>query len=173
MRLVLVIMIFITTVSCGQSNITDVSILNHQKWKESFLKNVKNEKTLSKYDKESLIESSEHISIKDFVQLRQVLLGNSTDREIENEYYLLEMSEGEIVMVYFYYIIELNGRFQVAFIEDVYQGNKEVKKDNNKDSKIKELINIKQIDDETLTDNLIVLTTLNGESISSTIGVYE
>jgi hypothetical protein len=173
MRLILIILTLMTITNCSsQTENTDDVKSNYSNWRKSFVKSVINEKNLLDYQRENLIEISKNISLSNFIKLRQLLLNAHNNQKIDNEYYLLELSEGEVVTAYLYYVIESNKQYQLAFM-NIYEENEEVIKLNKSDSDIKKLIKVKPINDETLNDKLFVLTIISKNKISSIIGSEE
>ena len=171
MKLVLIILTIVTITSCNSQNIND-QITTYNNWKKSFVNSVTNEKNLLDFQKKNLLDISKNISSNDFIKLRKVLTDMNNDTIINNEYYLLEFSEGEVITAYLYYITKSDKKYQLAFL-NINEETKEVGILNKSDSEIKKLINLKPIENDSLNDELFVLTTINKKEMFSILGNKE
>ncbi len=140
----------------------------YNSWNKSFSESVINETNLLDFQKENLINISNNISVRKFTELKQSLL-NKQKKEISKEYLILELSEGEVLTAYFYYVVELNNQFQSSYI-NLYEDDNLVFKLNKSHSEIQNLISVTPINDQTLDDTLFILTTFSENRISTTIG---
>ena len=164
---------FVTINSCNSQLKNRDSVKSiYNSWKKSFVSSVYNENNLLNYQKENLVGVSKNITLSRFNNLRQLLLNISKDAKIDNEFYLLELSEGEVVTAYFYYVIETNKGYQLASI-NIYEENKEAIRLMKSDSYIEKLINVNAIDSEISNDELFVLTKISDNKTFSIIGGEE
>jgi hypothetical protein len=169
MRQTLTILVITTILSCNnQVKKMENLKLNYSNWQESFLKTVTNENNLLDYEKENLIETSKKITFNNFIDLRKALLKSNEEQKINTEYYLLQLSEGEVVSANFYYVIESNMKYQLSFV-NIYEDNKRAVKLNKSDSDIRKLISTKPINNQTLKDKLVIITKINDIKVSTLI----
>lgn len=166
MRLIIIIIILTITGCNSQNKNTDNVKSIYNSWKKSFKISITKESSLLNYQKENLLELSKSISADDFIRLKQPFI--SKNLKIDNEYYLLELSEGEVVTAYLYYVINSGKQYQLTVI-DIYDKNKLITLKMT-DSDIKKLINIKPINKESLNDDIFVLTKVKDNSLSIIIG---
>lgn len=169
MKLILTILGFVTITSCNcQNNKMNDTEKVYKYWKESSMKSITESKELLDYQKENLTELIQVVTLSNFEELKKLFPSDKTN----NEYYLLEFSEGEVVTAYLYYIIESCNQYKLAFI-NIYEGNKDALVLKKSNSDIKKLIQLKPIVDNSLGDELFILTTMNKEDISSVVGNKE
>ena len=166
MRLIIIIIILTITSCNSQNKSTDDVKSIYNSWEKSFINSVTNESSLLDYQKENLLEISKKISSNDFIKLKQLFTDKNL--KIDNEYYLLEFSEGEVITAYLYYVISTGKQYKLT-VMDIYNENKLITL-NKTDTDIKKLINIKPINNETLNDKILVLTKVNNNNLSTIIG---
>lgn len=166
MRLIIIITILTVTSCNSQNKSTDDEKSIYNSWKKSFINSVTKESSLLNYQKENLLDLLKSISPDDFVKLKQSFIDKNI--KIDDEYYLLELSEGEVVTAYLYYIISSGKEYQLTVI-DIYDKNKIITLEMTS-SDVVNLIDVKPINSESLNDNILVLTKIENNILSTIIG---
>lgn len=169
MKLVTIFFIYMIIIGCSSCIESIDEKLSYYDWIKSVSNTVNNQDKLINFQKENLIEISKNIPESSFNEMKDLLLQNAKDKKIDGEYFLLKISEGEVVLASLYYSIKMEGRYLLAYM-DVYEENKKAVKLNKSNLYIKQLISLEPLNVNALSNELFILTTVKNKKVVSIIG---
>lgn len=170
MKILLIILTFLTmSSSCSNENRTSSKIsLTYKQWQESVIKAVNEEKDLLVYQKVNIIEVAKTVTENKFIELKNKILRGNNDN-VNLEYYIMNLSEGEVVTANLYFIKEVSGKYDIS-VMNLYDEDIEVKRLNESSSYVKKLLNVPPMGNDYLNQNLYVLTSVENNNVNTNIG---
>lgn len=167
MRNVLYILILVFAISCKNYKKEELSksFIKYTDWYSSAEKNINKNLDLKDYEKDNLLSIVKSISEEDFLKLRNTLNENNTIFEKTIEYYILSFSEGEVVTIFLYYIVNTGEEYLMTSI-DLTEEKKVFKEVSKEIAFIKKKLIVKPFDKKNEYQDMVILTKFENKLVS-------